>query len=162
MLGAGGPALAKCDEYLAVEFWADGKGRIAGIEGSVFACPHDFDEYRVGYSIFAFDDVYEGISGSARLRVGDVVSAFAGVGLLVGRADRDADSDGIDNDGDGAVDEAGEEDSYSLTAFAYPEAGLAFHTPWIGLTLSTRKFFGEDFNGDIIYSAGISWAFGGD
>src|SRR5689334_19692783 len=91
-----GTALANCDEHLTVEAWADDSGRIAGLEASVAACPHDYDEYRVGVSYFAYDDLYEGVSGSARLRAGDVLSVFAGAGLLVGKAEEEADDDGVD------------------------------------------------------------------
>lgn len=162
MLCLAGPAVAGCDEYAAVEVWADEKGRIAGLEASVFACPHDYDEYRVGVSWFAHDDLYQGVSGSARLRAGDVLSVFAGAGLLAGKAEEEANDDGVDNDGDGTVDEAGEVEIYDLTAFVYPEVGLTLHAGGIGLTLSARRFYGEKFNGDVIYSAGITMGFGGD
>lgn len=157
-----GTALANCDEHLTVEAWADDSGRIAGLEASVAACPHDYDEYRVGVSYFAYDDLYEGVSGSARLRAGDVLSVFAGAGLLVGKAEEEADDDGVDNDGDGTVDESGEEEIHDLTAFVYPEVGLALHAAGVGLTVSARRFYGEEFSGDVIYSVGISMGFGGD
>jgi hypothetical protein len=117
---------------------------------------------RVGFSWFDHDDVYEGISGSARLRAGRVLSVFAGAGLLIGKADRDVSDDGVDNDNDGTVDEYGEEETHDLTAFVYPEAGVTLHGAGIGLTVSARRFYGEEFNGDVIYSAGITMGFGGD
>lgn len=117
---------------------------------------------RVGFSWFDHDHAYEGVSGSARLRAGGVLSVFAGAGLLVGKADRDVSDDGRDNDGDGTVDEDDEEETFDLTAFVYPEAGVTLHAAGIGITASARRFFGEEFNGDVIYSVGITAGFGGD
>jgi hypothetical protein len=163
LLAFAGPAFAKCDARITLEAWADEDVRIAGLEASVVACPHDHDEYRVGLSYFAHDDLYEGLSGSARLRAGDTLRVFAGAGLLIGKAERDADDDSVDNDSDGAIDESGEQEIHDLTAFVYPEIGISLNADsGAGLTLSARRFYGEEFNGDVIYSFGVSVGFAGD
>ena len=149
MLCSTGPAHAACDKSIALEVWGDERARIAGVEASAFACPNDHSELRLGLSWFDHDHLYEGISGSARLRAGGALSVFAGAGLLIGKADRDLSDDGRDNDGDGTTDEYDEEETYDLTAFAYPEAGVTLHAAGIGLTLSARRFYGEEFNGDV-------------
>jgi opacity protein-like surface antigen len=161
------PAGADCDDHAVGELWADEEGRIAGLDLSGVVCTNRYQEYRVGISYFGNDDyLYEGVSGSARLRVGDGLSAFVGAGVLTGRAELadDVDSDGVDNDGDGSIDEPGEEqilDDY-WSAFVYPEAGIALRGEHLGITLSARRFYGREFNGEVIYSFGFTVGFGGD
>jgi hypothetical protein len=148
-----------------VEVWADEEPRIAGLDFSVIACPTPYGEYRLGLSYFSTEDyLYEGLTTSARIRIGGVLAPFFGAGLLVGVSEKDesADSDGKDNDGDGSIDESGEEDELrDFSAFIYPEIGVTFQPSWFGITLAARRLYGREFDGDVIYSVGVSMLLGG-
>jgi hypothetical protein len=166
LLLAAAPAHARdeCDAHLVAEFWSQREWRIAGLDAAMTTCPTEYSMVRAGFSYYgthAF--LYEGITASGRLKIGDTLAPWIGVGVLAGIAeDRGADDDGLDNDGDGTVDEAGEANIRDASLFGYPEVGLTWQPGAFGLTVAARKFYGREFDGDVIYSFGISLAIEGD
>lgn len=99
------------------------------------------------------------MTGSVRLQVGETLSPFVGVGMLLGMASHEADAtqDRLGNDRNGRVDEPGE--TYmkqDFSAVLYPEMGLAWYTRVIGITFSARRYYSSTFSGNIIYSIGFS------
>lgn len=149
-----------CKPYTSVDFWAEEEDIIVGLDVAFSNCLSEFSNLRLGLSYFAHEDfVYEGITGSFRLQHGNTVSPFIGIGTLVGIAEKSvpATDDGIDNNGDGFIDEPGETVTQRKgNAFLYPEAGVAVYINGIGASLSARRYFGENFSGNIIHSLGIS------
>jgi hypothetical protein len=89
------------------------------------------------------DDVFLGADAGFRMALGTPVSPFIGLGGYYGYHSEQisAEDDGLDNDGDGQVDEGGEKDARIDRSMAsvYPEAGLHI---WIDqknrLTLSGK------------------------
>lgn len=81
------------------------------------------------------DDVFLGADAGVRMELGTRVSPFVGLGGYYGyHSDQvPAENDGLDNDGDGQVDEGGEKDAQIDRSMAtiYPEAGLHI---WIDKT----------------------------
>ncbi|MBT8375057.1 MAG: hypothetical protein KJN80_09120 [Deltaproteobacteria bacterium] len=76
----------------------------------------------------SINDVFLGADAGIRLELGTLVSPFIGLGGYYGYhvENTPAEDDNLDNDGDGQVDEAGEEDARidRSVASIYPEAGL--------------------------------------
>lgn len=155
---------ATCESMAVGEFWAEENIKIAGVDLSGIYCPAPFVETRFGISYYADSDfLYQGITGSVRIRVGKTVSPYFGVGVLAGVGEKDvvADADGLDNDGDGVVDEHNEENTlYAASAFAYPEVGVGLNLNGAGIKLSARRYYGMEFDGNTIYSVGISIGIG--
>ena len=154
------PAQARdeCDPHLVAEVWSQHAWRIAGLDAAVTTCPNAFMMFRAGFSYYGTHDfLYEGMTSSGRLKIGDTFMPWIGVGVLAGVAeDRGADDDGLDNDGDGTVDESDEANIRDVSLFGYPEVGLTWQPGAFGLTVAARKFYGREFDGDIIYSFGVS------
>ena len=76
----------------------------------------------------SIDDAFLGAETGIRFELGTVVSPFIGLGGYYGYhvENSPAEDDELDNDGDGQVDEDGEEDARidKSVATIYPEAGL--------------------------------------
>ncbi len=76
----------------------------------------------------SIDEVFLGADMGFRLELGTVVSPFIGLGGYYGYhvENTPAEDDKLDNDGDGQVDEAGEQDARidRSVATIYPETGL--------------------------------------
>jgi hypothetical protein len=164
LLTLSGRASARpCESRGEVAFWSEQDLRILGVDLAYAECPAAWAELRAGLSYFADDEfLYSGVSGSARLQAGELLSPFIGIGLLAGVAERDVDvsDDGRDNDLDGTVDEAGEEvREYSASGFLFPEAGLTLRLGASALSLSARRYYGSEFSGEVIYSLGIGVPF---
>ncbi len=74
------------------------------------------------------DEGFAGVEAGARLQTPTRIAPFVGVGTALGasRGVQLADNDGIDNDDDWWVDEAGESYSYvdNLLSVIYPEVGV--------------------------------------
>jgi len=64
-----------------------------GLDAAYSACPNWFSGVRVGASYFA-DERFEfkGVTGALRLQVGEALSPFAGLGMLVGMASHEVDA----------------------------------------------------------------------
>jgi hypothetical protein len=153
-----------CDSHAALEIWAEEQFRIVGLDVSASKCPVNFVELRGGVSYYADTDfLYEGITASGRLRLGRAVSPYIGMGVLAGVGENEsvADGDGIDNDGDGVIDERGEEMTvYGASAFVYPEAGIEIFSNGLGIKFSARKYYGLEFDGNLIISVGFVYGLG--
>ena len=149
-----------CKPQFEGAFWAERDLRIVGVDTAYSACPNWFSGVRVGASYFAdrrFE--YKGVTGSLRLQVGETLSPFAGVGMLVGMASHQADAstDHLDNNRNGQIDESGEMYmKQEFSAVLYPEVGIAWYTRVIGITLSARRYYSSTFSGNVIYSIGFS------
>lgn len=81
----------------------------------------------VAFLVSEETDLHLGLEGGIRTRRGRGVSPFFGGGLFIGEWSEfvPADADGLDNDGDGFVDEYGEEEEvYDYLAAIYPEVGV--------------------------------------
>lgn len=141
-------------------FWAERDFRIVGLDAAYSSCPNWFSGVRVGASYFADERFeYKGVTGSVRLQVGETLSPFAGVGMLLGMASHQADAtqDRLDNDRNGQIDEPGE--TYmkqDFSAVLYSELGIAWYTRVVGITLSARRYYSSTFSGNIICSIGFS------
>jgi len=76
----------------------------------------------------SIDDIFFGADAGFRLDLGTLVSPFVGLGGYYGYHTEyvPAEDDKLDNDGDGQVDEAGEQDAQidRSVASIYPEAGV--------------------------------------
>ena len=112
----------------------------AGGEIGVFAYDAPWLSRRVGLALLASeaaDDLFTGVNAGLRVQPPARLAPFAGLGVFAGfsRETVDADFDGLDNDGDGFIDEPGEVDRRTDGALAsiYPEVGAHF---W--LTARTR------------------------
>jgi hypothetical protein len=149
-----------CSPHTNFDLWADEEDAIAGMDVAYSNCLSEFSNFRFGLSYFSDDGVaYEGFTASFRLQHGDTIVPFFGIGALVGFSEDSvpATNDGIDNNGDGFIDEPGETVTQREgNAFFYPEAGIAFYVNGIGASLSARQYFGENLSGNIIHSLGIS------
>ena len=149
-----------CKPQFEGAFWAERDLRIVGLDAAYSACPSWFSGVRVGASYFADERFeYKGVTSSVRLQVGEHVSPFVGLGMLLGMASHQADAtqDKLDNDRNGQVDEAGETYLKSeFSAVLYPEIGIAWYTRVIGITLSARRYYSSTFSGNVIYSIGFS------
>lgn len=151
---------APCKPQFEGAFWAEKDFRIAGVDAAYSTCPSRFSGVRVGASYFADERFeYKGVTSSVRLQVGETLSPFAGLGVLVGMASHEADAstDKLDNNRNGQVDEPGETYmKHEFSAVLYPEVGIAWYTRVIGITLSARRYYSSTFSGNIIYSIGFS------
>lgn len=155
----GHAAARSCERKTTAEFWAEKDIKIGGIDVTYTICPNWFSEARAGVSYYADNEfLYQGITSSVRLKYGEVISPYVGLGLLVGAAEKtvDASTDGIDNNKNGVIDESDEKKTISqFSGFIYPEVGVAFFAGSLGLTLSARRYYGSTFSGNLIYSLGI-------
>lgn len=86
---------------------------------------------RLGLALLAsesFDDVFTGISAGMRFCLDAPLTPFVGFGVFGGwaREKVGAANDGVDNDGDGLVDETGEQKEVvsDVLASVYPEVGV--------------------------------------
>lgn len=128
-------SLHRSDEFDALQGEVMGEGPIT-----------EYLTGRAGLSFFLSDDtgLHGGIEGGVRGELPGLVSPFVGAGMFLGRWTDDelADSDGIDNDGDGIVDEVGEEEELvDYLAAVYPELGIhLWLTKSIRVTFSTRYY----------------------
>ncbi|HMP07358.1 MAG TPA: hypothetical protein PJ982_13485, partial [Lacipirellulaceae bacterium] len=109
--------------------------RGAGAEAGVFMYPRSWMETRVGGAILAHDGdkpLSGGALAGVRVQPPTRLAPFVGLGGYVGWSGfRDASMDGLDNDGDGLVDEWGEYDLEFVVAVV-PEAGVHY---WINSRL---------------------------
>lgn len=148
-----------CERKTTAEFWAEKDVKIAGIDVTYTLCPNLLSETRIGVTYYADDEfLYQGVTSSARLKFGDVISPYMGLGFLAGSAEKtvDASADGIDNNNDRVIDESGEKITIQqLSGFMYPEVGVAFHAGRLGITFSARRYYGSAFSGNLIYSFGM-------
>jgi hypothetical protein len=149
-----------CKPQFEGAFWAEKDLRIVGLDAAYSACPSWFSGVRVGASYFADERFeYKGVTSSVRLQVGEHVSPFVGLGMLLGMASHQADAtqDKLDNNRNGQIDEPGETYmKHEFSAVLYPEVGIAWYTRVIGITLSARRYYSSTFSGNIIYSIGFS------
>ena len=149
-----------CKPQIEGAFWAEKDLRIVGLDTAYIACPNSFSAVRMGASYFADERfAYKGVTSSVRLRYGEYLSPFVGLGVLFGVASHevDASKDGMDNNHNGQIDEPGEKYLKSdFSAVLYPEVGIAWYTRVIGITLSARRYYSSTFSGNIIYSIGFS------
>lgn len=88
---------------------------------------------------------FGGVDIGARVQAPTRLAPFVGVGMFNGfsRGEIDADSDGVDNDDDNAIDERGEKDSTvdGYIVAIYPEFGAHFWLNGSGrITMYTRYF----------------------
>ncbi len=152
-----------CLPGTAVEVWSERDKNIIGIDALYRACETANVAMRYGVSYYADRRyLYEGIASSVRLFMNDVLSPYIGLGVLVGVGGRDVDvaSDGLDNNGNGVVDESGEQERRLVaSAFVYPEIGVAIYMNEVGVTVSAKRYFGSQFTGHVIYSLGLAYAF---
>lgn len=107
-----------------------------------------------------WDQLSLGLDGGVRLQTPTRLAPFAGAGGFIGTnwETVDARDDGKDNDGDGSIDERGEEDTeWDLTLVAvYPELGAHFWwTPRVRLTGFGRYMITSDGR------ASDTWLLGG-
>lgn len=119
---------------------------------------------RVGVSFFISEDtgIYGGIEGGIRSEMKSRIAPFVGAGLMLGSWTEYelAESDGIDNDGDGSVDEAGEEEEVTdYLGAIYPEIGLhLWLTESLRITASTRYYITSKGRGSDRRLSGIGLA----
>ena len=152
-----------CDDVGTVEAWAEPgpEARIAGLDAGIVSCTARYFAVKAGVSYYGYDgDVFQGVTGSVRLQAGTVLIPYVGAGLLAGLAslDESAADDGVDNDGDGNVDEPGEEiEIQDASAFLFPEVGLRFAPGrTFGLSITARRYYGREFTGEVIYGIGVT------
>ena len=143
-----------------------------GGEFGIFGYPNDHISFRAGLAGLAsesFNDFFAGATMGIRLNMfppGTIISPFIGVGLYGGYSKKQvkADDDGEDNDEDGEIDEAGEEDSVidDVVATIFPEAGVQiWFSKTTRLTLSGKySLTTEGRDTDFWhFNAGMAWFF---
>ena len=159
IFACGHAVASSCERKTTAEFWAEKDLKIGGVDVTYTYCPSWFSEARAGVSYYADNEfLYQGITSSARLKYGEVISPYIGLGLLAGAAEKtvDASADGIDNNKNGVIDEPDEKRIIEqLSGFIYPEVGVALYAGSLGITLSARRYYGSAFSGNLIYSLGI-------
>lgn len=150
----------ECRSYVSGDLWAGKEVNLVGLDAAMTKCFGDFGEARFGLSYYANDEfLYQGMTASARARAGQAVSAYIGMGMLVGEAEKEVDAshDGVNNDGDQYIDEADETRTlYDANLFVYPEAGLEIFLGDFGIVVAAKKYYGVTFDGEMIYSIGIA------
>ena len=109
------------------------------------------------------ENIFAGVDFGVRAQTPTRLAPFAGVGATAGYAifQKDWADDGIDNDGDGNVDEPGEHDfDRAALAAVYPETGVHF---WLNgqtrLTASGRYMVTTDGRSSDFWYYGLSLAF---
>jgi hypothetical protein len=112
-----------------------------GGEAGWFHYPTSYLEWHGGVAGLLYEGNTSGsvgVTGGARVQVPARFAPFAGIGAYGGVTPYNLhDNDGIDNDGNGLVDEVGEETRDAVLAI-YPEAGVHFWlTPEWRMTAST-------------------------
>ena len=159
IFACGHAVASSCERKTTAEFWAEKDLKIGGIDVTYTLCPSWFSETRLGVSYYADNEfLYQGVTSSARLKFGDVVSPYMGLGFLAGSAEKtvDVSADGIDNNKNGVIDESDEKITIEqLSGFIYPEVGVVFYAGSFGITLSARRYYGSAFSGNLIYSLGM-------
>ena len=134
----------------------------AGAEAGLFVYPRSWLETRIGGALLAHEGDHElsggGIIG-ARVQTPTRLAPFAGVNGYLGYAgSRSADKDGTDNDGDGDVDEFGEDETNFVGAVA-PELGIHYWlTSRMRLTGSADYRLTSDGRGNDSLFYGVSLA----
>lgn len=133
-------------------FYAGAAGQTdPGAAGAELGAFHYFREDTEGRASLAWlansasDDSFLGVNMGARVQTPSRVAPFAGLGLYGGYSEvtEAADADGIDNDGNGFIDEFGEEDSTidGTLGAIYPEVGVHFWlVPNMRLTASASYY----------------------
>jgi len=130
------------------------------------------DEFslRLGISLLANgefkDTYYTGITGGVRMYGKETFAPFVGLGFFVGYHEEEveADHDGLDNDGDGYVDEHGEIEEHITGGLAsiFPEVGFRIRISNSSQFLVSSQYHvttegrREDF---WLYNVGISGEF---
>lgn len=133
-----------------------------GAEAGLFVYPRSWLETRIGGALLAHEGEHElsggGILG-ARVQTPSRLAPFAGVNGYLGYAgSRSADKDGTDNDGDGDVDEFGEDEVNFVGAIA-PELGVHYWlTSRVRLTGSADYRLTSDGRGNDSLFYGVSLA----
>jgi hypothetical protein len=140
-----------------------------GGEIGIFDHSDENISYLGGFGFLAseqFDDVFVGFNLGVRIGFDSAVTPFVGAGVFAGYSKKNvkADNDGEDNDGDGAVDEPGEEDEVidNVIASAYPEMGFIVktsntsHVILSGRYVMTTEGRSENF---WLYSVGFGFLF---
>ncbi|MDA7977492.1 MAG: hypothetical protein MPJ50_01825 [Pirellulales bacterium] len=131
-----------------------------GAAGAELGAFHYFREDIEGRASFAWltnsaaDDSFLGVNLGARVQTPSRVAPFAGLGVFGGYSEFSevADSDGIDNDDNGFIDERGEEKESVDGALGavYPELGVHFWlTSHIRLTAAASYYVttkGRDYD----------------
>ena len=133
-----------------------------GAEAGLFVYPRSWLETRIGGALLAHEGEHQlsggGIIG-ARVQTPSRLAPFAGVNGYLGYAgSRSADKDGADNDGDGDVDEFGEDETNLVGAIA-PELGVHYWlTSRVRLTGSADYRLTSDGRGNDSLFYGLSVA----
>lgn len=166
------PETDPVNEGIYIEMGAGDAPDTLGGELGIFGYLQDHLSFRAGLACLAsesFDDFFVGLNTGFRLTMLPQryrFTPFIGLGLFGGytKTQVKADDDGEDNDHDGDVDEAGEEDSVidDVMASIYPEAGVQI---WVSgdtrLTLSGKyNYTTEGRDTDFwVFNVGMAWLF---
>lgn len=121
-------------------------GVMTGVIGIVHVDMRSGASIRGGLSFYTTDEKRDLLTGAElgmRFHMGSTVAPFIGIGGFVCSSEErvHADNDGIDNDNDGVIDEAGETKNQvkDFIAGIYPEVGVHF---WlsknVGLNASSK------------------------
>jgi len=129
----------------------------------------DYVTLKGGLSLLAsesFDDTFTGGNLDLHISFGSRFSPYVGAGIFAGysRERVSADDDDIDNDGDGFVDERGEEKTVvkDVIASVYPEAGFyIWITDDLKLSFSGKYYVTTEGREDDfwIFSSGFNFTF---
>lgn len=143
-------AVDACPPRLMAELWPEPGLDLAGGDASVLLCPRRHVEARLGGTYYQDrGQRFAGATGSMRLRVGDRVAPFAGLGLLAGVGERQVSQEpGPEGDGSRTVEDS--------SLYLFPEAGVALKLPWLSIQFSLRRYYGTELTGRQIYSLGIA------
>jgi len=135
----------------------------------VWAEVSDYITLKGGLSLLAsesFDDTFTGGNLDLHISFGSRFSPYVGAGIFAGysRERVSADDDDIDNDGDGFVDERGEEKTVvkDVIASVYPEAGFyIWITDDLKLSFSGKYYVTTEGREDDfwIFSSGFNFTF---
>lgn len=133
-----------------------------GAEAGLFVYPRSWLETRIGGALLAHEGEHVLSGGGtvgARVQTPSRLAPFAGVNGYLGYAgSRSADKDGADNDGDGDVDEFGEDETNFVGAIA-PELGVHYWlTSRVRLTGSADYRLTSDGRGNDSLFYGLSLA----
>lgn len=138
----------------------------AGVEVGRFMYTGPSLESRIGFKGLAGTGAHDWFAGGdlgLRFQSPSRLAPFVGAGTYLGANWRDvpAANDGIDNDGNGFIDEFGEKDSVSeFIASAYPELGVHF---WMNsstrLTANAQYHFTTEGRSSDFWFIGLSISF---
>jgi len=121
-------------------------GVMTGVIGIIHEDLRSGASIRGGLSFYTTDekpDILTGAELGMRFHMGSTVAPFIGIGGFVCSSEEEvrADDDGIDNDGDGVIDEAGETKSQTkdIIGGIYPEVGVhVWLSKYVGLNASLK------------------------